>query len=340
MKPVFVFTVTQQLAAAFLKPRALILVTLATSSLALAQTATLSHAAPWTMKRLPDTGQTTRNTDLVGEDSHFDINPPAFKNNGDGTVTDLVTGLQWQQADNGEMTWDNGVAFCDKLSTAGKNDWRLPFIQELFSIQNQGKNFPALDTSYFTKSEAEYWWAIEERVGRNDYAWATNAGGGAGAHPKSETISAGGKLRYHVRCVRGSELANQSTPHYIDGKDGTVTDTRTGLVWQKNEGLSSATWEEALSYANKLSFAGHNDWRLPNVKELESLSSPYAIKPAIDSSVFPETQNQPYWTSTTLLARRGNGNQAWSIDFNYGVVDYHPKSDQLHVRLVRGGATN
>ena len=68
-------------------------------------------SAPWTMKRLPDTGQTTRMSDSFGEDSFYNINSPSFKANSDGTVTDLVTGLQWQQADNGEMTWDSGVAF-------------------------------------------------------------------------------------------------------------------------------------------------------------------------------------------------------------------------------------
>lgn len=315
------------------------LVLLALTPVALLRADT-TPSEPWTMKRLPDTGQTTRNSDSFGEDSFYNINTPSFKTNGDGTVTDLITGLQWQQTDSGEMTWDSGVSFCNKLTAAGKDDWRLPYIHELFSIQNHGKNFPALDTTYFTKTEAEYWWAIEQRVGRSDSAWATNAGGGAGAHPKNETVSAGGKLRYHVRCVRGETLGDNATPRYIDGGNGTVTDTYTGLVWQKADGLEAATWEEALKYAYGLVFAGHDDWRLPNIKELESLSTPYAVKPAIDSNFFPGTQNVPYWSSTTLQARRGNPNQAWSIDFNYGVVDYHDKNDKLHLRAVRGGTKN
>lgn len=313
------------------------LIMIAMTGSALGQTSPTAHAAPWTMKRLPDTGQTTHNTDTQGEDSFFTINPPLFKINGDGTVTDLITGLQWQQTDNGEMSWENGIAFCKNLKISGKTDWRLPYIQELFSIQNQGKNFPSLDTTYFTKSEAEYWWAIEERVGRSDFAWATNAGGGAGAHPKSETLSSGGKLAYHVRCVRGAELGDATTKQYTDNNDGTVTDNRTGLVWQKTEGLAVATWEDALLYAKNLVFAGHDDWRLPNLKELQSLSTAYAIKPSIDSEFFPNTANALYWSSTTLLARRGNPVQAWTIDFNYGVVSYNQKTDKLHVRLVRGG---
>ncbi len=298
-----------------------------------------AHEAPWTMKKLPDTGQTTHNTDTPGEDSFYSINSPSFKVNGDGTVTDQVTGLQWQQADNGEMSWDSGITFCKSLKLSGKSDWRLPYIQELFSIQNQGKNFPSLDTDVFTKSDAEYWWAIEQRVDRDQFAWATNAGGGAGAHPKNETISSGGKLKYNVRCVRGSELGDSKTPHYTDNGDGTITDHRTGLVWQKAEGLEAATWEEALVYANDLVFAGHDDWRLPNLKELQSISTAYAVKPAIDSTFFPGTASALYWSSTSLLARRGNGGQAWNIDFNYGVVSYNPKVDKLHVRAVRGGTS-
>ena len=56
------------------------------------------------MAHLPDTGQTTGYTSTFGEDSDYAINTPAYKNNGDGTVTDLVTGLEWQMKTGGEMT--------------------------------------------------------------------------------------------------------------------------------------------------------------------------------------------------------------------------------------------
>lgn len=291
------------------------------------------HAAPWTMKALPDTGQTKHYTETPGEDSFYAINPPSYKDNGDGTVTDLVTGLQWQQADGGEKPWDVSVGYCKALDLAGKTDWRLPYVQELFTILNHESGFPAL-APVFTKSNAQYWWAAEERVGNSEYAWATNAGGGAGAHPKKETVSSGGEKRYHARCVRGAELGNPGDAHYTDHADGTVTDNRTGLVWQKSEGLSAATWEEALVYAKELSFAGHNDWRLPNVKELESLSTPYAVRPTIDADFFPATPSALYWTSTSLA---NHAEKSWTVSFSLGVVSYNVKTDKLHVRLVRGG---
>jgi Protein of unknown function (DUF1566) len=290
------------------------------------------HAAPWTMKGIPDTGQTKHYTETPGEDSFYSINPPSYKDNGDGTVTDLVTGLQWQQVDGGEKPWDASVAYCKALDLAGKNDWRLPYVQELFTILNHESGFPAL-ASIFTKSNAQYWWAAEERVGNPEYAWATNAGGGAGAHPKKETVSSGGDKRYHARCVRGAELG-KGEPHYTDNRDGTVTDNRTGLVWQKAEGMAAATWEDALTYAEGLSLAGHDDWRLPNVKELESLSTPYAVRPTIDGEFFPDTPAALFWSSTSLA---GHGEKAWTLSFSFGVVSYNPKTDKLHVRAVRGG---
>lgn len=301
---------------------------------AAAQTARTS--APWTMLRLPDTGQTTRSAQTPGEDSFYSINPPSYKVNGDGTVNDLVTGLQWQQTDGGEMGWAAGVAYCKALDLGGKKDWRLPYVHELFSIMNHEAGFPALDTTAFTKTNAQYWWASEERVGNPEYAWATNAGGGEGAHPKNETVSSGGEARYHARCVRGAELGKPGDKQYTDGGDGTVTDNHTGLTWQKTDGLAAATWEEALQYVATLNLGGHNDWRLPNVKELESISSTAAVRPSIDQTAFPNTSSALYWSSTTLAR---HAERAWTVSFSYGVVSYNNKTEKLHVRAVRGGTT-
>lgn len=289
---------------------------------------------PWTMLRLPDTGQTTRYTKTPGEDGYYSINPPTYKLNGDGTVSDQVTGLQWQQADAGEQEWATGLAYCKSLELGGRKDWRLPYVHELFSILNHEMNRPPLDVNVFTRSEAEYWWAAEQRIDNPSYAWAVNAGGGAGAHPMNETLSAGGKKIYGVRCVRGAELARPGDRQFTVGKDGTVTDNHTGLVWQQKEGLEAATWEEALLYVETLNLGGHDDWRLPNLKELQSISSAHAARPSIDVTAFPATPSALYWSSTTLAQRAV---RAWTIDFRYGVISYNDKTDRLHVRAVRGG---
>jgi hypothetical protein len=65
------------------------------------------------------------------------INAPSYKINGNGTITDNVTGLMWQQTDGGEMTFERALVYCDTLTLAGYTDWRLPTNHELFSILNQ-----------------------------------------------------------------------------------------------------------------------------------------------------------------------------------------------------------
>jgi hypothetical protein len=282
-----------------------------------------------TMSHLPDTGQTRHFA--AGDDSEHPNHPLAFTVNADGTVIDKVTGLLWQQKDGGEMTWEHARDYCAALALGGKSGWRMPSNQELFSILDHNNGKPAIDTSAFTKTEAEYWWSFDQRADDASRIWSVNAGGGTGPHPKRETISAGGQKHYHVRCV----IASASTPirePYTANSDGTVTDNRTGLIWQQGE-TSPMTWEEALQYAQNLSLAGHSDWRLPNIKELESLNNEKIVEPSIPKTHFPGVQQDVYWTSTTLM---NHSTRAWTVDFTFGIASYEEKTEKLRVRAVRG----
>ncbi len=116
----------------------------------------------------------------------------------------------------------------------------------------------------------------------------------------------------YVRYVRGNAAYGKNDFH--DNGDGTVTDRATGLMWQKADSEKGMNWQQALDYAEKLTLAGHDDWRLPNAKELQSLvdysrspvvSAAARRGPAIDS-VFQTTRladgEYPfYWSSTTHL---------------------------------------
>ena len=82
-------------------------------------------------------------------------------------------------------------------------------------------------------------------------------------------------------------------PSYLDNGDGTISDLNTGLMWQKSPDFDTKrSWSAAATYANGLSLAGHNDWRLPTVKELYSLmdfrgsSTATPRKPYIDTTYF------------------------------------------------------
>ena len=288
--------------------------------------------------KLPDTGQTTSYTTTAGEDADYLINPLSFKDNGNGTVTDNNTGLIWQKTDGGEMTYDKAVNYADTLTLGGYTDWRLPTGQELFSLHLFDANNPALNTTIFTKTLAEYWWSSEKQADNTSYIWAANAGGGIGQHPKTETLSAGGTKYYNVRAVRSPITTTFSVAHFIDNGDGTIKDNYTGLVWQKNSSTTPMNWEAALAYAKTVTLGGKSDWRVPNIKELQSLNDVSRVKPSINKTYFPNIVSSAfYWSSTSQYK---TPTIAWDFNTDYGVVTYDTKTVNKYVILVRGGLDN
>lgn len=287
-----------------------------------------------TMLRLPDTGETTGYTNTFGEDADFTINAPYFTANGDGTVTDTITSLMWQQTDGGEMTVEDATLYCDTLTLGGYSDWRLPNAHESFSILNHQQTNPALDGDVFTATDAEYWWTSTRQANDDNKVWVTNAGGGIGNHQKTETISAGGIKRFHVRAVRDQSPPSLITQHFTIHPNGTATDELTGLVWQRAVYFDTLTWEAALGYADTLTLAGFNDWRLPNVKELRSINDESMIGPSIDGGVFGNVGSRKYWSSTTLP---NQSTKAWYLFTQFGITTYDVKTRRLYVLCVRGG---
>jgi hypothetical protein len=281
---------------------------------------------------LPDTGQLKSYTSTPGEDADFIINPPSYTDNSNGRITDNVTGLMWQKTDAGEMTFTAAKSYSEVLLLGGYDDWRLPTGLELFSINNYDNVNPALNTVFFTKTAAEYWWTIETRADAPANVWVVNAGGGIGAHPENETISAGGTKRFHVRAVRKTRTPEDTAVRFTDNEDGTITDNLTGLIWQKIHPASLMTWEEALVYAYELSLAGHGDWRIPNVKELQSLNITSIFKPSFDKNYFTNVLSGNYWSSTTLV---NSTTKAWDINVDYGIVSYNEKAVKEFVLCVR-----
>jgi hypothetical protein len=194
---------------------------------------------------------------------------------------------------------------------------------------------PAMDTNIFPSTGAEYWWTSEVRSNDAGRIWVTNSGGGIGAHLKTETKSAGGTKKIHVRVVR-----NTSTPmsevHYTDNGNGTIIDHFTGLMWQKIPSNDTISWEKALQYAENLSLAGFTDWRLPNIKELNSINDELKNAPSINSNFFTGVKSGRYWSSTT---QKGQPINAWFIDFqNFGITSYFSKSKGYYTMCVRSTA--
>lgn len=93
----------------------------------------------------------------------------------------------------------------------------------------------------------------------NDWSF-TAGGGGIGASHVTYYARA-------VRCVRGTPQQGE----FADSGDGTVVDLGTGSMWQTSLVGTTVTWQQALDACNGSDVGGHQDWRLPGIKELQSL---------------------------------------------------------------------
>ncbi len=132
---------------------------------------------------------------------------------------------------------------------------------------------------------------------------------------------------------------------YVRHGNGTVTDTSTGLMWKAcAEGQAGSacsgeantfTWAEALSWAEATVFGGHDDWRLPNVKELSGLVEECRFTPAININFFPNTPNAEFWSSSPQVQESFYTPGAWWVDFYIGYTSHDPRELTAHVRLVR-----
>ncbi len=92
--------------------------------------------------------------------------------NNNGTVTDLASGLIWQQStDPTSLTWDNAITYCGNLNLASSNSWRLPMVKELSSIVDVRITNPSIDTNVFPDTISTYYWAANEDSNDNTKAW-------------------------------------------------------------------------------------------------------------------------------------------------------------------------
>jgi hypothetical protein len=278
-----------------------------------------------------------------GQNSSYPGNVPSYTNNGDGTITDNVTGLMWVKERGSKVTWDDAVASASTNRTAGYNDWRMPTIKELYSlIRFSGVNgpnnmvttgyIPFIDTAYFgfaygsgTGTErvmdCQDWSAtayVSTTMNNQATIFGVNfADGRIKGYPKYEP-SSGGTIghKLYVRYVRNNPDYGKNS--FKDNGDGTITDLATKLMWSREDSRKGLSWPDALTWVqeqNAVNYLGHNDWRLPSIKELQSIvdysrSPATTNSPAIDIKYFNCTAitneaGQPdypyYWSSTILL---------------------------------------
>jgi hypothetical protein len=273
---------------------------------------------------------------FYGQDASYQGNEPSYTDNGDGTVTDNITGLMWQQEMGTKLTWQAAFGKADTMTLGGHADWRVPSIKELYSlILFTGKvngMIPInkfIDTVYFNQPLGDP--AIGERLidaqtwSSTQYKGLTMNGdttvfgvnfidGRIKGYPKYKPGSGNTvPATMYFRMVRGNTAYGIN--NFVNNNDGTITDLATGLMWQQADDGISRDWEHSLAYAEGLSLAGHSDWRLPDAKELQSLAdytrcpsftNSAAIDPLFSTTMIPDPNGVPgqypyFWSGTGHL---------------------------------------
>jgi hypothetical protein len=290
---------------------------------------------------------------FYGQDAQYQGIQPAYQDNGDGTVTDLNTELRWQKTPGDKVTYDEAVAGAKDFDLAGYDDWRLPTIKELYSLilfsgtdpapESVEPAVPFIDTNYFDFEYGDI--SAGERIIDAQYRSSTEyvattmndtatvfgvnfADGRIKGYPR-DMGPQGQPMTEFVRYVRGN--LDYGVNKFVDNGDGTITDNATGLMWSKDDSGQGMDWEDALAWVrqkNEENYLGHNDWRLPNAKELQSIvdytRSPGTTNSAAIDPVFRVTSiidergetNYPfYWTSTTHADAAGGGGAAVYVAF-------------------------
>ncbi len=325
---------------------------------------------------------------FYGQDAQYSGNQPSYTDNNDGTTTDNITGLMWTKSPDinhdglinvsDKLTQPEAVASADTLTASGYTDWRLPTIKELYSLilfsgldcsgyngNNQDDLTPFIDTNYFDfgygdENSGER--IIDAQFATSTIYTGTTMGGNqtmfgvnfADGRIKGYPVYVAQENEYktfYVYYVRGD--STYGTNNYNDNGNGTVTDVATGLMWQQNDSGTGMNWEDALEWVqtkNSENYLGYNDWRLPDVKELQSIvdysrslseTNSAAIDTMFNCTAITDegnTQNYPFYWSSTTHANMINGGYAAYVAFGeaLGFMEMPPNSGNYQLMDVHG----
>ncbi len=259
------------------------------------------YFSDWSEINVPEQGES-----FFGQDAQYNINQPSYTDNGDGTITDNITGLMWFKSPdlNGDgnidvddkLSYEDALSNADSFNLAGYTDWRLPTIKELYSlIMFSGKDVsgwegsedgltPFINTDYFDfgygdvdageriidAQMASSTMYVSTTMSGNETMFGVNFADG---RIKGYPIDVNGNVKtFYVYYVRGT--SSYAINDFKDNSDGTITDNATGLMWTQQDNGEGLDWQDALNWAQEMNdenYLGYNDWRVPNAKELQSI---------------------------------------------------------------------
>jgi len=324
-----------------------------TTSYAMGDDGDLEIGVAWPSQRFADNANGTVTDNLSGLMWAKDGGSPSYS---------LCTGgtMDWQSA-------LNYVACLNSNAYLGYTDWRLPNRKELRSLIDYANYNLALPTGHpFTNVQGVYYWSSTTYAYFPAFAWYVDMNGG-GVYAVSKDEASNGYV-WPVRSEGGGTVELPETGQTIcydasgnaidcanTGQDGEkragvpwpstrftvsgdcVTDNLTGLMWVKEPDSTRMTWDNALTYANGLTLGGYDDWRLPNVNELESLVNAGEPNTAtwLDTQGFINVQPHYYWSSTTYA---NDTDHAWGVvDMDTGGVGNDSKAGTYFAWPVRAG---
>lgn len=131
--------------------------------------------------------------------------------------------------------------------------------------------------------------------------------------------------------VPGLLTAGAPSGHFTDSGGGVVTDNATGLSWEQGAS-GDLTWSDAVDYCENLLLGGHGDWRLPSMKEIQTLVVETQTNPALDTELFSEAAGLRFWTSSQPPEMSGF---AWLFDSAIGHSYAQETAFEVRARCVR-----
>lgn len=327
---------------------------------------------------------------FCGQDAQQRRTAPSYTNNGNGTITDNVTGLMWTKTP--DLNGDSVINAVDKLSyrdalarasavrVGGYSDWRLPTIKEQYSLilfsgvdpfleSTDTKSLtPFIDTRYFDFGYGDT--AAGERIIDAQFATQTLYVGDTMLGVTGKTMFgvnfADGRIKGYGTGPMPGQSANKTfyvlfvrnnsaygINQFVDHNNGTISDLATGLMWTKEDNSSGVNWKDALAWVsqkNAQQYLGYSDWRLPTVKELQSIVD-YTRSPATTQSAAIDSRfvcskitnengksDYPFYWSSTTHANMMNGSAAAYVCFGEasGWMEFPLNSGQYTFMDVHG----
>jgi hypothetical protein len=233
-----------------------------------------------------------------------------FNRSNKDVVTDKYRGIMWQDSKVTRTQRDltDAKHYCKQLDLADFKDWRLPTYRELLSMVDYDRYNASLMPSFQNGFASSYWTKTED-VSSLDYFWSVDFYRGESHAEKSSE-------KDYVRCVRGVSQPKASK-----------------LIWDDSRASKTVKkdWKSAKEYCQEMLLGAKDDWRLPTLKELQSIVNIKSYKPAIKNE-FKYVAQDYYWSTTEDISTDG---YAWNVAFNYGHTTRASTLNEYGVRCVR-----